>query len=131
MQPDLVATPTGETALDKLEVEYHTPVETPLYLTTARAPAQDDSRLSSNADAGWPHTWDDTRSRLFEIARLESRAAVGGHRRNQSESFVPIPADKVNLPFISFGPTASRQTGGSFTGGAYGEAPPTITEAVR
>lgn len=42
----------------------------------------------------WRHSWDATRRRLFDIARMESRKAVGGHRRDKSDSIVPVLTDK-------------------------------------
>lgn len=36
----------------------------------------------------WRHSWKDTRSRLFTIARIESMGVTGGHRRDPSTSML-------------------------------------------
>jgi hypothetical protein len=133
-----ITAPLPSPAANRLEVvtELFTPTE-PSFLALPQrqsvgtpGSAGDAQASSDEVNPDWPHSWSATRKRLFEIARLESRAAVGGHRRNQSESIVPIMADKLNMPHITFGPSNTRQLGGSFDG-AYGDKPQTITEAVR
>ena len=41
--------------------------------------------------APWRHSWKATRQRLFDVARKESMSAVGGHKRDKSESMVIAP----------------------------------------
>lgn len=60
----------------------------------------DAAPLPRKRTSGWGHSWSATRARLFRIARLESREALGGHTRNKSESFVPIPNEKSDGPSL-------------------------------
>lgn len=126
-----ILSPLTSPGANKLEAvaELFTPTE-PTFLDLPRRQSTSESNdISPEPCPDWPHTWSATRDRLFEIARLESRAAVGGHRRNQSESIVPVSVDKRNMPQISFGVPNTRSAG-SYDG-TYGDKVPTITEAVR
>ncbi|OXG30215.1 hypothetical protein C367_01890 [Cryptococcus neoformans Ze90-1] len=44
----------------------------------------------------WHHTWKSTRQRLFLIARRESMSAIGGHRRQKSDSVIPAVKKQEN-----------------------------------
>lgn len=79
----------------------------------------------------WRHNWATTRARLFRIARLESREAVGGHRRDNSESFVPVPAAKLTRPklVVLGGQGMSRQQHSMDS--IFGDEAPSISEALR
>ncbi|ADV24960.1 hypothetical protein I305_02283 [Cryptococcus gattii E566] len=44
---------------------------------------------ASSPKSFWHHTWRSTRQRLFLIARQESMSAIGGHRRQKSDSVIP------------------------------------------
>ena len=131
--PSLPLTDGVNTPVKQLDIDPFTTVA----VTTSPQPTQQARSAGLNTDSNsmpprssWRHYWYYTRRRLFQIATHESRRAVGGHRRNLSESIVPVPAEKLeSLPSVVIRPPI-RRSGGSFTG-AYGDAPPTITEAVR
>ncbi|WVQ62565.1 uncharacterized protein L199_000707 [Kwoniella botswanensis] len=42
----------------------------------------------------WKHTWHSTRQRLFNLARKESMESIGGHRRQESDSIIPLPSQE-------------------------------------
>lgn len=50
---------------------------------------KDLSSSASSPKSFWHHTWRSTRQRLFLIARQESMSAIGGHRRQKSDSVIP------------------------------------------
>lgn len=70
-----------------------------------------DDTITLKRTSGWSHSWSATRARLFRIARLESREALGGHTRNKSESMVPVIMDNLVLPkgAVIGGASMSRQ----------------------
>jgi hypothetical protein len=96
-----------------------------------------ETETDSNTDAdtgSWRHSWSATRRRLFDIARLESREAVGGHQRDESEAFVPISISqqrRLQRPKLAVlgGQGMSRQQHSMDS--IYGEEEQSITEAVR
>jgi hypothetical protein len=89
----------------------------------------------TDTDTGsWRHSWSATRRRLFDIARLESREAVGGHQRDESEALVPIPIPlqrRLQRPKLAVlgGQGMSRQQHSMDS--LYGEEEQSISEAVR
>ncbi|WVW81920.1 hypothetical protein I302_103923 [Kwoniella bestiolae CBS 10118] len=46
------------------------------------------------SSAKWKHSWQSTRQRLFDLARKESMHSIGGHRRQESDSIIPLPAEE-------------------------------------
>jgi hypothetical protein len=80
----------------------------------------------------WRHSWSATRKRLFDIAMLESREAVGGHRRDPSESLVPFPRSRgLQRPKLAIlrGQGMGRHQHSMES--LHGDVEQSITEAVR
>lgn len=79
----------------------------------AAGPSTDKPKTRPRAatTAGWKHSWAATRQRLFELARKESKEAIGGVSkrargqkpeisRNNSMAFMDTPDDEVEQPGI-------------------------------
>lgn len=81
--------------------------------------------------AGWSHSWSATRARLFRIARLESREALGGHTRNNSESMVPVPKEKLVRPKLVVLGSAGMSRQQHSMDNILGSNEQTIDEAVK
>ena len=66
---------------------------------------------SSSTSTSWTHSWAATRARLFVFAREESMSAIGGHKRDKSESLsiIPMPAPSRPTLGVLGGATMSRQ----------------------
>lgn len=58
---------------------------------------KDPSSSSRSPKSFWHHTWRSTRQRLFLIARRESMSAIGGHRRQKSDSVIPAVKRQENI----------------------------------
>ncbi|CAD6571711.1 MAG: hypothetical protein TREMPRED_000356 [Tremellales sp. Tagirdzhanova-0007] len=69
------------------------------------------SAASSSTSTAWKHSWESTRARLFGIARAESMSAIGGHKRDKSESLtiIPIPASMQPKLSVLGGASMNRQ----------------------
>jgi len=59
------------------------------------------STTSASISSSWKHSSKSTRSRLFTIARKESMSAVGGHKREISESMSIVPISKPVRPKLT------------------------------
>ncbi|WRT63731.1 uncharacterized protein IL334_000654 [Kwoniella shivajii] len=45
----------------------------------------------------WKHSWNETRQKLFNLARQESMESIGGHRRKESDSIIPSAKELFDM----------------------------------
>ncbi|WVN91013.1 uncharacterized protein L203_106259 [Cryptococcus depauperatus CBS 7841] len=85
---------------------------------------------TSPTKRAWKHSWKATRQRLFQIARAESLAAVGGHRRRKSDSVVPAPGQLEKKGQHS-GPRLNKHLNDSMDSLFGDEQPGRFSETLR